>query len=333
MSNSSYSHSRIFSERPVDVGNWRAFLAVAETLNFRAASERLALTQSAISRQVKALEDELGIALFVRSTRMVQLTPAGQSLVPVVARMLQSLDQTVGQIRSRGQRRRVSITSFASFASLWLLPRLEHFQRRYPDIDIRLSSQDETIDLDSSDLDLALRYGPPQKASNVFKLFDEEVLPVISSRLAAQLGRGFQTQDLLKMAWIEDSVPSRVSQNWLSWRAWLEAHRLNHLSPKSWLYMDFASQMIQSAVAGQGVALGRSPLVLGHIQQGLLEPVLLENQLKSPWSYWLVLRETVVDREEVALFKEWLLEEAKLTRQSLRRLSRSHAMRAPVLKV
>ncbi len=314
------SQSRLLSQRPLDVGNWRAFHAVAKELSFRIAAEQLSLTQSAVSRQVRAIENELGMPLFVRTTRKVELTIAGSSLVPTVARMLQGLDQAVVQLRSQGTRQRISLTTFASFASLWLVPRLEDFQRRNAGIDIRISNQDGTIDLDGSDLDLALRYGPEQKALESYKLFDEEIIPLVSPSIAKRLGRDFGLKDLQNSAWIEDGEPVRQTTPWLSWEGWLNARNLNHLAPKSWIYLDYASQMIQSAVAGQGIVLARSPLVLSHIEQGLLLPVLKQERAKSPWSYWLVVKRGAIDRAEVVLFRNWLLEEARLTRQLQRKI-------------
>ena len=154
------------SRRPLSLTNLRAFEAVARTLNFGAAAEELHVTQSAVSRQIKGLEDELGAQLFVRGTRHVQITPDGQSLLRAVEPLLAKLDTSVQHIRRSRSRRRVSVTTFASFGSLWLLPRIEAFQRSHPDIDIRVSAHDAIDDLDDPELDLALRYLQPAPASS-----------------------------------------------------------------------------------------------------------------------------------------------------------------------
>src|SRR5262245_2328740 len=145
-------------QRPLAVGPLRAFEAVARHLSFRAASEELFLTQSAVSRQIQGLEEELGAPLFVRGTRHVELTTAGASLLRAVAPMLDRLDSTVRQIRQNRGRRVVGVTTFASFASLWLIPRLEAFQRQHPDIDIRVSANDSMVEPDAQEIDIALRY-------------------------------------------------------------------------------------------------------------------------------------------------------------------------------
>ncbi|MDQ6638263.1 MAG: LysR family transcriptional regulator, partial [Pseudomonadota bacterium] len=152
------------SRRPLSLTHLRAFEAVARTLNFGAAADELHVTQSAVSRQIKGLEDELGAQLFVRGTRHVQITPDGQALLRTVEPLLAKLDTSVQHIRRSRSRQRVSVTTFASFGSLWLLPRIEAFQRSHPDIDLRVSAHDAIADLDDPELDLALRYCSPAQA-------------------------------------------------------------------------------------------------------------------------------------------------------------------------
>lgn len=150
--------------RPIGVGQLRAFEAVARHLNFRAASEELALTQSAVTRQIQALEDEVGVSLFLRHTRAVDLTAAGAQLLQAVLPSLERMDNAVRQIRRSAGRKSVAISTWASFASMWLIPRLEAFQSENPDIDIRIDASDALVDLDTADVDLVLRY---TQASNV----------------------------------------------------------------------------------------------------------------------------------------------------------------------
>ena len=146
--------------RPLSVGPIRAFEAVARLLSFRGAAEELHLTQSAVSRQISSLEAEVGASLFLRGTRHVELTADGAVLLRAVAPALDRLDASVRQIRVGRGRNVVSVTTFASFSSLWLIPRLEAFQRSHADIDIRVSASDKLVDLDEPDLDLALRTCP-----------------------------------------------------------------------------------------------------------------------------------------------------------------------------
>ena len=135
--------------RPIAAGQLRAFEAVARHLNFRAASEELALTQSAISRQIQALEEDVGVTLFLRHTRAVELTSAGAQLLRAALPSLERIDSAVRIIRQSAGRKSVAISTWASFASMWLIPRLEMFQRAHPDIDIRIDATDATVAMTS----------------------------------------------------------------------------------------------------------------------------------------------------------------------------------------
>jgi LysR family transcriptional regulator, glycine cleavage system transcriptional activator len=152
-------------QRPLAIGLLRAFLAVARRLGFRAAADELALTQPAVSRQIKGLEDELGAPLFLRGTRHVELTGAGQALLRAVEPLLAQLDATVRQVRSTAARQPVALTTFASFASLWLLTRMAGFQALHDDIDIRISATDRLADADDPELGHARRARQPRHAN------------------------------------------------------------------------------------------------------------------------------------------------------------------------
>jgi len=172
--------------RAIGAGHLRAFLAVARHLNFRAAADELSLTQSAVSRQIQSLEDEVGVPLFLRHTRAVELTGAGAQLLRSVAPALEQIDASVRQIRQTVGRKSVAITTWASFAAMWLIPRLESFQRAWPDIDIRIDTSDTVMDLDTTDVDLALRYGRAGDGwPQAQRLFGEQLAVVASPRLLA----------------------------------------------------------------------------------------------------------------------------------------------------
>ena len=169
------------SRRPLSLTNLRAFEAVARRLSFSEAADELFVTQSAVSRQIKGLEEELGATLLTRGTRRVEVTQSGQTLLRAVQASLQHIDAGVRQIRQARGRQRVSVTTFASFGSLWLLPRIEAFQRTHPDIDIRVSATDTVADLDDPELDLALRYcSPAQAPGGAEHLFGELLSPMVS---------------------------------------------------------------------------------------------------------------------------------------------------------
>ena len=144
--------------RPRSLVGLRAFEAVARRLSFSAAADELFVTQSAISRQIQALEAEVGAALFLRGTRRVEITGAGELLRQALLQALAGLDRAVRQVRLTQGRRHVNLSTFASFATLWLMPRLAGFQQQHPDIDLRISATDALADLDDPELDVARRY-------------------------------------------------------------------------------------------------------------------------------------------------------------------------------
>src|SRR5574340_211157 len=143
--------------RPVGLASLRGFEAAARLLSFTRAADELALTQSAISRQIGTLERQVGKPLFVRGTRSLALTSAGVRLHAVVARVLADLDRCVDDLRGVDRPPRVSLTTYASFASLWLVPRLASFQHANPRIEIRIDASDRPIDLEAEAIDVAIR--------------------------------------------------------------------------------------------------------------------------------------------------------------------------------
>ena len=312
-----HSHTHLRS-RPIPAGHLRAFEAVARHLNFRAAGEEMALTQSAVSRQIQSLEEEVGVSLFLRHTRAVELTSAGVQLLLAVSQALPRIDGAVRQIRQSAGRKSVSLTTFASFASMWLIPRMEQFQRDNPEIDIRIDASDNTLDLELADVDLALRYGPmTTMPPGAVRLFGEQLTPVASPWLLKSGAPLKKPADLAQFALIEAGDAHRTHLEWLTWRRWFDKQHLTKLQPKRWLYFNYAYQMVQAALAGQGVVLARLPLVAESLANGdLIEP--LPNQrLDSPMAYWLIVGPRSAQRPEIAAFCVWLMSQSKATRQTI----------------
>jgi LysR family transcriptional regulator, glycine cleavage system transcriptional activator len=324
------SHPRT---RPIAAGHLRAFEAVARHLNFRAAAEELSLTQSAVSRQIQALEDEVGTALFLRHTRAVELTSAGSQLLRAASMALERVDAAVRQIRQSAGRKSVAITTWASFASMWLIPRLEAFQRDHPDIDIRIDASDNAVDLATSDVDLALRYAVPQVVpAGAQRLFGEQLTPVASPWLL-QSHPVHRVEDLAHCALIEAGDAHRTRHlEWLTWQRWLDTYGAPpsapagkrsrvpaqaRLSPQRWMYFNYANQIVQAALTGQGVALARLPLVAESLASGALVEPLPHARLDSPLAYWMMVAPRSLQRPEVKAFCDWLLQQAAATREAI----------------
>ena len=305
--------------RPIAAGQLRAFEAVARHLNFRAASEELALTQSAISRQIQSMEEDVGVTLFLRHTRAVELTSAGAQLLRAVLPSLERIDSAVRIIRQSAGRKSVAISTWASFASMWLIPRLEAFQRAHPDIDIRIDATDTAVDMETTDVDLALRYSTPGHApKHAIRLFGEQLTPVASPWLIKSGTRIKKPLDLAQHALVEASDAHRSNHmEWLTWQRWFDEQGLKNFAPKRWLYFNYANQIAQAALTGQGIALARMPLVADSLASGdLIEP-LPNMRIDSPLAYWLIVGPRNQARPEVTAFCEWLIAQAKLTREAI----------------
>jgi LysR family transcriptional regulator, glycine cleavage system transcriptional activator len=304
--------------RPISAGHLRAFEAVARHLNFRAASEEMALTQSAVSRQIQSLEEEVGVPLFLRHTRAVELTSAGAQLLVAVTNALPRVDSAVRQIRQSAGRRSVALTTFASFASMWLIPRLEQFQRDHPDMDIRIDASDQTLDLDVADVDLALRYGPvATMPPHAVLLFGEQLTPVASPWLLKSGLVLKKPADLANFTLIEAGDAHSTHLEWLTWRRWFDENALTKLQPKRWLYFNYAYQMVQAALTGQGVVLARLPMIAEALANGDLVEPLPHQRMDSPMAYWMIVGPRSSQRPEIKAFCDWLMNESKKTRQAI----------------
>lgn len=304
--------------RPIAAGQLRAFEAVARHLNFRAAAEEMALTQSAISRQIQALEDDVGVPLFLRHTRAVELTSAGAQLLAAASPGLERIDATVRQIRQNAGRKSVSLTTFASFASMWLIPRLEAFQHSHPDIDFRIDASDIAVDLALSDVDLALRYGPAAAMpAQAVRLFGEQLTPVASPWLLKSAPRLKKPADLAQFALIEAGDAQQSHLQWLSWQRWFSLQQLPRFQPKRWLYFNYAYQMVQAALAGQGIVMARLPLVAESLASGDLVEALPQQRMDSPMAYWLIVGPRSLVRPEIRAFCDWLKTQARQTREAI----------------
>ena len=310
-------------QRPLVLDHLRSFEAVARRAGFGAAAEELHVTQSAVSRQIKSLEDELGAPLFTRGTRRVELTQAGQLLLRAITPALGRIDSAVRQIRQLRGRAQVSLSTFPSFASLWLLPRLPTFEKGQPAIDIRISATDRLLELDDPDHDLVLRQCRPEDApAGAIRMFGEVCTPVIGASLADAIARGAAPPlrtplDLVDCTLIEMD-DDRPSSDVLGWPFWLQQRGLSHLEPRRWISVNFTHQQVQTALAGQGVALARLPLIHEALERGdLIEPFGREGRMTSPWSYWQIPLSSARPRPELESFSGWLQEAALETRRAI----------------
>jgi DNA-binding transcriptional LysR family regulator len=276
------------------------FEAAARHLSFTKAGEELFLTQSAVSRQIKELEEQLGVELFQRRHRALALTGAGKSFYASAAQVLTTMRAATEQLRTQAGKKGLSVTTTNSFAALWLIPRLAGFTRTHPGVDVRIMAETRVQDLDRDGLDVAVRHGPASLAgSNAVRLMGERVFPVCSPKLL----KDKRYHCLLQYDDPEGRHP------WLHWKTWLEVERIADLRPAGTLSFSGYEQIIPAAIAGHGVALGRSPLVKDLIASGeLVAP--FKSSADPSRAYYAVVSKSAEGRPEVAEFVVWLRQEA-----------------------
>ena len=286
----------------------QGFEAAARHLSFTKAGEELFLTQSAVSRQIKELEEQLGIELFHRRHRALVLTEAGQQFYAAAAQVLTTMRTATSRLRAQSGKKTLSVTTTNSFAALWLIPRLAGFTRTHTDVEVKITAETRVQDLERDGLDIAIRHGPASLAGpNAVRLFGERVFPVCSPKLLKKLPLR-EPSDLKNHCLLQYSDPEG-RHPWLNWKTWLEVAGIADLRPASTLSFSGYDQIIPAAVAGHGVALGRSPL---------LKDLLAANELVAPFkstadparAYFAIVSKTAAGRPEVAGFVEWLKEEA-----------------------
>jgi DNA-binding transcriptional LysR family regulator len=289
----------------------RGFEAAARHLSFTRAGEELHLTQSAVSRQIKELEDQLGVALFQRRHRALALTEAGQQFYGAAAQVLATMRAAAERVRALAGRRAVSITTTPSFAALWLVPRLAGFTRAHPGVDVRISADTRVTDLERDGLDLAIRHGPASLAGpEALRLFGERVYPVCSPKLLKDPRRPLrEPADLKHHVLLQyDDVDGR--HPWLNWKTWLEVEKVPELKPAGTLVFSGYEQIVPAAIAGHGVALGRTPLVRDAVKAGeLVAP--FKRAADPARGYFAVVSKNAAGRPEVAEFIAWLREVAE----------------------
>jgi len=292
---------------------FKGFEAAARHLSFTRAAEELFVTQSAVSRQIQSLESRLGVALFQRRNRGLTLTDAGEQMWRAVDGALRTLRQAVEQVSPGAMPKMVTVTSSMAFSSLWLIPRLSGFRRLHPDVDVRVSANNQVLDLDRERIDLAVRYCPSRAAPvGSVRLFGEEILPVCSPALLRDRKRPLKSpRDLRHHVLLHFDEPHRPTP-WLTWNVWLESAGVPDLEPADSLRFNHYDQTIGAALGGQGVALGRRPLVRKLLADGaLVAPFPLGSVTDR--AYFIVRTPATAGRTEVAHFVEWLIAEAAAT--------------------
>jgi LysR family glycine cleavage system transcriptional activator len=282
----------------------RYFEAAARHLSFTKAAQELHVTHSAISHQIKALEEWLGVPLFRRLNRSLMLTEAGQSYARPVRESLEKLGEASRALRSREQTGTLTVSVMPSFAAKFLVPRLGSFRRAHPDIDVRISANERLVDFAREDVDVAVRSGRGNwPGLRVDWLARENLFPVCSPKLLSGPIPLATPADLLQHTLMHDSDwPDSM------WPRWLSVAGVKAEPFKSSLSFNYSNLMIQAAIDGLGVALAQEALVRDDLASGrLVKP--FDIDMPSDYANYVVTPEATAERPKVKAFREWLLAE------------------------
>ncbi len=287
----------------------RGFEAAARHLSFTRAAAELFLTQSAVSRQIQALEAFVGVDLFERRHKALALTDAGQAYYRTVTQTLDLLREATRKLKETRKGHVLTVTTTVSFAALWLVPRLARFRKDHPHVDVRITATHEVVELEREGIDVAIRDCPLNRVppGAVF-LVGEHLAAMCSpaylkeakrAKLALGHPRDLRHHLLLNLHDVSRRWP------WLSWAAWFEAMGVEDATPAGTLTFDAYDQVIHAALHGQGIALGRMTLAGQHIRARQLVP-LFGQQQRLARGFHAVFARDAGERPEARQFVDWL---------------------------
>lgn len=286
----------------------RGFVAVGRRMSMTLAAHDLCLTQSAVSRQVRELEQRLGIRLFIRAFRALEFTEEGARLFARANSALDEIQDAIGALGARAPRRRVTLTTTAGIARLWLMPRLGRFRELHPEVELQITTDNRVLDLRLERIDLAIRYMPPHNAPvGATLLFPEELIPVVSPLLLPETAGPLH--DRLSSTVLLDLADARHPG--LTWEGWLKQHGLDASAAAGVLRFNEYDQVIQAALEGLGVAVGRRALVASHLAAGRLR-AWPDDSLSHPTpedAYMLVVNAGSVHNDALRV-ANWIVAEA-----------------------
>lgn len=285
----------------------RAFVEVGQQGSIKAAAQSLNVTSGAVSQQIRLLEDRVGMALFTRERSGLRLTEAGAGVHPALLQAFEQIETALQSLQQISSRQTLTVSTVATFAASWLVPRLGRFNERYPHIEVRVEATSALVDMRRDRVDVALRHGlGVYPGLQVSRLMAPVLVPVASPALLPASSNLSEPQDCLDFPLLHDSDRA-------DWPLWLNAHGVGK-DPRAERGTAFEDDflLIRAAGAGQGLALVPQEYATEEIAAGRLVQV-----MDKPWparfAYYLVTRPDAMQREEVRAFVEWVMEEANST--------------------
>ncbi|ENE7048597.1 transcriptional regulator GcvA [Klebsiella variicola] len=285
----------------------RAFEATARLSSMTLAAAELHVTHGAISRQIRKLEEHLGLKLFFRLTRQIILTQEGAQYHRTVTRLLSELTIESERLRGRNPAKSIRVSTTVSFASKWLAPRLSRFRQRYPGFDIQLDVTDSNVDLNDGQVDAAIRYGLGHyRDASYERIFDETVTSVCSP--------GFlkEHNGLTEIKELSNCILLHEYRMLANWEAWFEIAGEKNFCCHHGPLWTLGSMATEAAIRGEGVALGRSVLIADDVAAGRLVVPFRQYKLKAERGYDLVYRSDNQDSLKIRMLRQWLSEEMRV---------------------
>jgi len=307
-------HEKISSNLPAPLPSLnalRAFEAIARHLSFAKAAEELHVTPAALSHQIRALEDQLGLELFHRRTRAIELTDAGRLIYPGIHAGFESVRNAVGQLERTRDQNIVVISATPGLVAKWLMPRLWRFLRAYPDIDARVSASMKVADFSAEGVDVAIRLSKRLMPDlHAQKLFEDSMLPVCAPRLVEQGLR--KPADLARFPLIHYDFATSMHAPPV-WADWFPIAGLQGMDITRGLRVNAADHALDAAVSGAGVVLSHKLIASDDVHAGrLVCPFGPELPLTS--AYYFVCPEGHETRPNVRAFRDWLFAEMEETK-------------------
>jgi LysR family transcriptional regulator, glycine cleavage system transcriptional activator len=287
----------------------RAFEAAARHMSFSKAADELHVTPAAVSHQIHALERDLGVRLFHRLSRSIELTASAQVLLPGLSQAFAGIQSSVRRLRAHNDTGTLTVTASPSFAAKWLVLRLHRFQERCAEVDVRISATDEVVDLTKGDFDIAIRYGTGHYPGlEVEMLLTNEVFPACSPQLLTVGPPLRSPDDLRHHALIHDQAVERDPLV-PTWPMWLKAAGVRDVPAAAGLTFNNIHLALDAAIAGHGVVLAYSTIAAGDLAAGRLVR-LFSLALPDQFAYYVVTAPGALERPKVRTFRNWLRQEA-----------------------
>lgn len=290
-------------------GLLNTFEIAARHLSFTVASQELCLTQGAVSRQVKALEGQIGVPLFLRKHRTIELTPEGAELYKVVSRSLLDIGTCLETMRNNAAFPQITVAASVSFAYYWLMPKLEKFSEAHPEIDLRILASDQIVDLRRDGVDVAILFGDGSwDGVDATSLFGETVYPVCSPAYLVAHPELRRASDMLDQTLVHLDGGGNIWGS-VDWQAWLGMQAIATMPVRRGIQLNSYPMVLQAAEAGRGVALGWSYIVDEMLQDGrLVCPV--NASLNTRNGYYLGAPKDKQHNKSIELFRRWIVDAA-----------------------